>query len=57
MDTVPIGFFDSGLGGASVLREALRLLPNESYIYYGDDARTLWRPPPRKHRPLHYGEC
>ncbi|MGI6085161.1 MAG: glutamate racemase [Acetivibrionales bacterium] len=31
-----IGFFDSGIGGLSVLREALRLLPNEDYIYYAD---------------------
>ncbi|MDR0841257.1 MAG: glutamate racemase [Christensenellaceae bacterium] len=33
----PIGVFDSGLGGISVLREALRSLPNENYIYYGDN--------------------
>ena len=31
-----IGFFDSGIGGLSVLREALALLPNEEYIYYAD---------------------
>ncbi|NLO99054.1 MAG: glutamate racemase [Clostridiaceae bacterium] len=31
-----IGFFDSGIGGLSVLREALMLLPNENYIYYAD---------------------
>ncbi len=31
-----IGFFDSGIGGLSVLREALTLLPNENYIYYAD---------------------
>ena len=32
----PIGFFDSGVGGISVLREALEVMPNENYIYYGD---------------------
>jgi len=32
----PIGIFDSGTGGVSVLRTALRLLPKESFIYYGD---------------------
>ena len=32
----PVGFFDSGLGGISVLRETLRLLPREDYLYYGD---------------------
>ncbi len=33
----PIGIFDSGFGGVSVLREAVKLLPKESYIYYGDN--------------------
>lgn len=33
----PIGVFDSGLGGVSVLKEALAQLPNENYIYYGDN--------------------
>lgn len=31
-----IGFFDSGIGGITVLHEALRLLPLEKYIYYAD---------------------
>lgn len=34
--TDPIGFFDSGLGGVSVLRQTRRLLSAEDYIYYGD---------------------
>lgn len=33
---MPIGFFDSGVGGLSVLREAIKLMPNEDYIYFGD---------------------
>jgi len=32
----PIGFFDSGVGGISVLKEAVKLMRSESYIYYGD---------------------
>ncbi|MDO5517534.1 MAG: glutamate racemase [Clostridium sp.] len=32
----PIGFFDSGVGGLSVLREAISILPNEDFIYFGD---------------------
>jgi glutamate racemase len=32
----PIGVFDSGLGGLTVLRELLRELPDERYIYFGD---------------------
>ena len=33
---MPIGFFDSGVGGLSVLKEALKIMPNENYIYFGD---------------------
>jgi glutamate racemase len=32
----PIGFFDSGVGGISVLKEAIKLLPNEDFVYFGD---------------------
>jgi glutamate racemase len=32
----PIGFFDSGVGGISVLKETIKLLPHEDYIYFGD---------------------
>ena len=35
-----IGFFDSGVGGISVLQEAVRLLPHEDFIYYGDNANA-----------------
>jgi glutamate racemase len=31
-----IGFFDSGIGGITVLREALKILPQEDYFYYAD---------------------
>ena len=31
-----IGIFDSGIGGVTVLREILKVLPNENYIYYSD---------------------
>ena len=33
---LPVAFFDSGLGGISVLRETVRLLPQEDYLYFGD---------------------
>jgi glutamate racemase len=39
-DPRPIGVFDSGVGGLTVLREVLRRLPNESTIYLGDNARA-----------------
>lgn len=37
MDTRPIGMFDSGLGGISVLRAARKELPSENFIFYGDN--------------------
>ena len=38
--TGPIGVFDSGVGGISVLRQLLRELPNERYFYFGDSANA-----------------
>lgn len=32
----PIAVFDSGMGGISVLRELVSIMPNENYIYFGD---------------------
>lgn len=32
----PVGVFDSGVGGISVLQELIRVMPNEDYIYLGD---------------------
>jgi len=36
----PIGIFDSGVGGLTVVKEVIRHLPNESIIYLGDTARV-----------------
>jgi len=36
----PIGIFDSGLGGLTVLKELQKALPNESYLYFGDLAHV-----------------
>jgi len=38
--SLPIGIFDSGVGGLSVLRTALRLLPKERFLFYGDTANA-----------------
>ena len=38
MNTNPIGIFDSGLGGLSVWKEVVKVLPNENIIYYADSA-------------------
>ena len=40
----PIGVFDSGLGGLTVVRELIRQLPQESIIYFGDTARVPYGP-------------
>jgi glutamate racemase len=40
----PIGVFDSGMGGLTVVREMMRQLPNESIIYFGDTARVPYGP-------------
>ncbi|MBE5781034.1 MAG: glutamate racemase [Clostridiales bacterium] len=37
MDLRPIGVFDSGIGGISVLKELMAHLPQEDYIFYGDN--------------------
>jgi glutamate racemase len=43
-NTAPIGVFDSGMGGLTVVREIVRQLPNESIIYFGDTARVPYGP-------------
>jgi glutamate racemase len=40
MDTKPIGIFDSGYGGLTVLREVASRLPQYDYLYLGDNARS-----------------
>jgi glutamate racemase len=37
---LPIGVFDSGVGGLTVLRELQHQLPNESFLYFGDTAHV-----------------
>lgn len=38
--TAPIGVFDSGVGGLTVVREMIRQLPEENIVYFGDTARV-----------------
>ncbi len=44
--SAPIGVFDSGVGGLTVLKELRRALPNESFVYLGDTARLPYGPKP-----------
>jgi len=37
---LPIGIFDSGLGGLTVMAEVMRTLPNEDIVYFGDTAHV-----------------
>lgn len=43
-----IGFFDSGIGGLSVLYEALKILPHEAFIYYADTINAPYGTKPKK---------
>lgn len=56
-DARPIGFFDSGVGGLTVLREVVRRLPAESTVYLGDNARTPYGPRSDDEVRRFSGEC
>ncbi|MDR4949169.1 glutamate racemase [Neobacillus cucumis] len=43
-----IGFFDSGIGGMTVLHQALRFLPNEDYIFYADTSHVPYGEKPKE---------
>jgi glutamate racemase len=40
----PIGVFDSGIGGLTVVRALTRELPHENIVYFGDTARVPYGP-------------
>lgn len=50
---LPIGVFDSGMGGLTVLRALKKTLPNESFIYLGDTARLPYGTK-SQHTVIHY---
>lgn len=43
-----IGFFDSGVGGVTVLYDTLKMLPHEDYIYYADTLNVPYGPKPKE---------
>ncbi len=45
-DERPIGVFDSGVGGLTVVRAIIDLLPSEPVVYFGDTARSPYGPRP-----------
>jgi glutamate racemase len=46
MDARPVGVFDSGVGGLTVLHECLVTMPHEDFVYLGDGARLPYGPRP-----------
>ena len=44
MNDAPIGMFDSGIGGLTVMKAVMRRLPEESIYYFGDNARGPYGP-------------
>lgn len=60
MSGQPIGMFDSGLGGLTVLRALIDLLPDESVVYFGDTGRFPYGPKPHDEvlkYALEIGDC
>ncbi|HET6819983.1 MAG TPA: glutamate racemase, partial [Candidatus Limnocylindria bacterium] len=56
-DPRPIGVFDSGVGGLTVLSEIRRRLPAEPTLYLGDNARTPYGPRPADEVRAYTLEC
>jgi glutamate racemase len=46
VNSAPVGVFDSGMGGLTVLHECLVTLPHEDFVYLGDGARLPYGPRP-----------
>lgn len=48
MNNNPIGIFDSGIGGLTVLNKIIKILPNEKYIYYADTVNVPYGTKPKE---------
>lgn len=48
MNNNPIGIFDSGIGGLTVLKKIIEILPNEKYIYYADKDNVPYGTKPKE---------
>ena len=57
MDNRPIGVFDSGLGGLTVVKELMRVLPDENIVYFGDTARIPYGTRSRKMVTKYSSQC
>lgn len=56
-ESMPIGVFDSGVGGVSVLKEMLSLMPNENYIYLADSKNAPYGTKSHEEILLHATNC
>ncbi len=56
-NNLPIGVFDSGVGGVSVLSHLKRLMPNENYIYLGDSKNAPYGTKSHEEIFLHAEAC
>ena len=57
MDNNPIGVFDSGLGGLTVLKKIIEILPNEKYIYYADTDNVPYGTKPKEEVKIYIEEA
>jgi len=48
MNNNPIGVFDSGIGGLTVLKKIIEILPNEKYVYYADTDNVPYGTKPKE---------
>ncbi len=56
MNNQPIGIFDSGIGGITVLKKIIEILPNEEYIYYADTKNAPYGIKPKDEVKRHIQE-
>ena len=53
----PIGVFDSGLGGITVLAQLQKLMPNENFIYFGDSKNAPYGTKTEEEVKKHTTDC
>lgn len=57
MNNNPIGVFDSGIGGLTVLSKIIKILPNEKYIYYADTDNVPYGTKPKEEVKKHINKA
>lgn len=57
MNNNPIGIFDSGIGGLTVVNKIIQILPNEKYIYYADTDNVPYGTKPKEEVKKHINKA